>query len=47
MKVLAALLNKEDLVNQKFGQVARSYQRLAALGRGAARQPSVIVRAAF
>ena len=47
VKVLAALLNKEDLVNQKFGQVARSYQRLAALGRGATRRPSVVVGLPF
>ena len=47
VKVLAALLNKEDVVNQKFGQVVRDYQRLAALGRRAARKPSVVVGLPF
>lgn len=47
VKVLAALLDKEDLVNQKFGQVARDYQRLAALGRRAARRPRVVVGLPF
>ena len=47
VKVLAALLNKEDLVNQKFGRVARSYQRLAALGHRAAQQPRVVLGLPF
>lgn len=47
VKVLAALLNKEDVVNQKFDAVAREYQRLAALGRGAAKKPSVVVGLPF
>ena len=47
VKVLAALLNKEALVNQKFDAVAREYQRLAALGRQAARRPSVVVGLPF
>jgi iron complex transport system substrate-binding protein len=47
VKVLAALLNKEDVVNQKFGQVAREYQRLAGLGRRATQRPSVILNAPF
>ncbi|MGI4822366.1 MAG: ABC transporter substrate-binding protein [Janthinobacterium lividum] len=47
VKVLAALLNKEDVVNQKFGQVAREYQRLAALGRRATQRPSVILNVPF
>jgi iron complex transport system substrate-binding protein len=47
VKVVAALLNKEDLVNQKFGQVVREYQRLAALGRRAAKKPSVVVGLPF
>ncbi|MDJ0366468.1 ABC transporter substrate-binding protein [Hymenobacter sp. H14-R3] len=47
VKVLAALLNKEDLVNQKFGQVAREYQRLAALGHRAAHKPTVVVGLPF
>ena len=40
VKVLAVLLNKEDLVNEKFGQVAREYQRLTALAQKAARRPA-------
>jgi iron complex transport system substrate-binding protein len=47
VKVVAALLDKEDLVNQKFGQVVREYQRLAALGRHAARKPRVVVGLPF
>jgi iron complex transport system substrate-binding protein len=47
VKVMAALLNKEDLVNQKFGQVAREYQRLAALGRRTTQRPSVILNVPF
>ncbi len=47
VKVMAALLNKEDVVNQKFGQVVRDYQRLAALGRRAARKPRVVVGLPF
>ena len=47
VKVLAALLNQEDLVNQKFGRVAREYQRLRALARKAAHRPSVVVGLPF
>jgi len=47
VKVVAALLDKEDLVNQKFGQVVREYQRLAALGHRAAKKPRVIVGLPF
>ena len=47
VKVLAVLLNKEDLVNQKFGQVVRDYQRLAALGRKATQRPRVVVGLPF
>ncbi|MGI4872082.1 MAG: ABC transporter substrate-binding protein [Janthinobacterium lividum] len=47
VKVVAALLNKENVVNQKFGQVARDYQRLAALGHRAAKKPSVVVGLPF
>jgi len=47
VKVVAALLNKEDLVNQKFGQVVREYQRLAALGHRATKKPSVVVGLPF
>ncbi len=47
VKVLAALLNKEDLVNQKFGQVARDYQRLAAVAQKATSRPKVVVGLPF
>jgi len=47
VKVLAALLNKEDLVNQKFDQVAREYERLAALGRKATPRPRVVLGLPF
>ncbi|HEX8656750.1 MAG TPA: ABC transporter substrate-binding protein [Hymenobacter sp.] len=47
VKVMAVLLNKEDLVNQKFGQVVRDYQRLAALGRRATKRPKVVVGLPF
>ncbi|UOG73311.1 ABC transporter substrate-binding protein [Hymenobacter tibetensis] len=47
VKVLAVLLNKEDVVNQKFGQVAREYQRLATLGQKAAKRPRVVVGMPF
>ena len=47
VKVLAVLLNQEDLVNQKFGQVVREYQRLAALGQKAAKRPRVVIGLPF
>jgi iron complex transport system substrate-binding protein len=47
VKVMAALLNKEVVVNQKFDAVAREYQRLAALGHQAAKKPSVVVGLPF
>ena len=47
VKVLAVLLNKEDLVNQRFGQVVRDYQRLAALGQKATTRPRVVVGLPF
>jgi iron complex transport system substrate-binding protein len=47
VKVVAALLDKEDLVNQKFGQVVRDYQRLADLGHRAAQKPRVVVGLPF
>ncbi|QKZ15384.1 ABC transporter substrate-binding protein [Spirosoma sp. KUDC1026] len=42
VKLMAALLNKEALVNQKFAQVEREYNRLAALARNVASKPSII-----
>ncbi|MBD2768695.1 ABC transporter substrate-binding protein [Hymenobacter sp. BT664] len=47
VKVMAALLDKEDLVNRKFDQVVRDYQRLAALGRRATKRPRVVVGLPF
>jgi iron complex transport system substrate-binding protein len=47
VKVMAALLDKEELANQKFNQVAREYQRLAALARKETKHPNVIVNLPF
>jgi iron complex transport system substrate-binding protein len=47
VKVMAALLDKEALANQKFDQVAREYQRLAALARKETKRPNVIVNLPF
>ena len=47
VKVLAVLLNKEDLVNQKFGQVVRDYQRLAVLGQKTTTRPRVVLGLPF
>ncbi|WP_052732873.1 ABC transporter substrate-binding protein [Hymenobacter terrenus] len=47
VKIMAALLNKEDLVNHKFGQVVSDYQRLAALGHKATKRPKVVVGLPF
>lgn len=42
VKLMAALMNKETLVNQKFDAVEKEYNRLAAIGSKAAVKPSVI-----
>lgn len=42
VKLMAALLNKEALVNQKFAQVEREYNRLASLARKVARKPTIL-----
>lgn len=42
VKLLAALLNKEAVANQQFGQVEREYSRLTGLTRKVARKPSLI-----
>ncbi|WP_461142044.1 ABC transporter substrate-binding protein [Spirosoma pomorum] len=42
VKLMAALLNKEALVNQRFEQVEREYIRLAALARSVTQKPSLI-----
>jgi len=47
VKLLAALTDREEFVNKKFDSVATEYQRLAALGAGAATHPSVIIGMPF
>lgn len=42
VKLLAALLNKETLVNQKFAKVEQEYNRLAALTKPVASKPTII-----
>lgn len=42
VKLMAALLDQEALVNEKFGQVESEYQRLAGLARNAGQKPTVI-----
>ena len=43
VKLVGALVNREDFVNKKFDSVEQAYQKLAAAGSGAAVKPSVIV----
>ena len=43
VKLVAALVNREDVVNAKFDSVEQEYKRLAAIGAGAATHPSVII----
>jgi iron complex transport system substrate-binding protein len=43
VKVMAALMNKETLVNSKFDSLVTEYKRLAKIGRTAKIKPSVIV----
>lgn len=47
VKVMAALLDKEALCNQKFEQVAREYRRLAALAAKDPKRPRVILNLPF
>lgn len=42
VKLMAALVNGEELVNKKFALVENEYNRLAALGRKSAEKPVVI-----
>ena len=42
VKLMAALVNREELVNKKFAQVEDEYTRLAKLGRNAPGKPLVI-----
>ena len=43
VKLMAALVNKEELVNKKFDSLAQAYEKMAQLGRQAAVKPAVIV----
>jgi iron complex transport system substrate-binding protein len=43
VKLVAALTNREDIVNRKFDSVEQEYQKLAAIGAKAATRPSVII----
>lgn len=47
VKLMAALVNKEALVNRKFDSLALAYNRLAQSVRGAATKPSVIIGMPF
>lgn len=42
VKLMAALLDKEQLVNEKFAKVESEYQRLTALVANAAKKPTVL-----
>ena len=42
VKLMAALLDKEELVNQKFTQIETEYERLSALAQKAATKPTVL-----
>lgn len=43
VKLMAALMNQEKLVNSKFDAIEKEYQRLAGIGRNAKTKPSLIV----
>ena len=43
VKVMAALVNKEELVNRKFDSLAQAYEEMAQAGRQATVKPSVII----
>jgi iron complex transport system substrate-binding protein len=47
VKLMAALVNKEDLVNKKFDSIAQAYNALARLGSGATGKPHVIIGIPF
>jgi iron complex transport system substrate-binding protein len=47
VKLMAALLDKEALVNQKFDQIVREYRRLAALAAKDPKRPRVILNVPF
>ena len=43
VKLMAALVNKEDLVNPKFDSLEKAYNTLAQLGRSATVKPRIII----
>lgn len=43
VKLVAALVNREDIVNIKFDSIEQEYQKLAALGARVTTRPSVII----
>lgn len=43
VKLVAALVNREAVVNRKFDSVEQEYQKLAAIGAKATTRPSVII----
>ena len=47
VKLIGALVDKEDFVAAKFDSVARAYNRLAAIGAAAKDKPTVIVNMPF
>lgn len=47
VKLLGALVDKEELVDRKFDSLAQTYQRLAAIGSKASPKPSVITDMPF
>jgi iron complex transport system substrate-binding protein len=47
VKLMAALVNKEALVNAKFSRIEKEYERLAEIGRSQSVKPSIIVGMPF
>jgi len=47
VKLIGALVDKEEFVDQKFDSVARAYEHLAAIGTAAKDKPTVIVNMPF
>lgn len=47
VKLMAALVNQEDLADRKFARIEKEYNRLAELGKNTATKPVVIVGMPF
>ncbi|MBC7915966.1 MAG: ABC transporter substrate-binding protein, partial [Pyrinomonadaceae bacterium] len=47
VKLMAALLNKEELVNKKFQSIEKEYSMLAEIGKRALKKPQIIVGMPF